>query len=342
MKELAEFLMQTFPDAKYASGKREIRMRCRFCGDSKDPNEAHFYIKNVEGEPHFYNCFKCNEHGIFTAKTLRYFNEYNPEIAINLELYNRKIMNLPQNRKLMNELAAYRLYNDFVRDDALSRAKLQYINNRLGLNLSFKDCLDMNIVLNLFDLLNRNHIQSYTRHPNIMEELDQSFIGFLSTDKSFVTLRNLREGKVSKYVDKRYINYNIFNKANNSKRYYTIPTTIDTLSARPIEIHIAEGVFDILSIFYNLRGANRNQAIYSTISGNNYLGQIKSLLLSYGFFNVIAHIYKDNDVPEYKILNLKNALKPIGIPVYIHWNGYAGEKDFGVKPSRINECVQVL
>ena len=38
--------------------------------------------------------------------------------------------------------------------------KLSYINDRLGINLSFADCLDNKIILNLKDLLYDNWIQN--------------------------------------------------------------------------------------------------------------------------------------------------------------------------------------
>ena len=65
-------------------------------------------------------------------------------------------------------------------------------------------------------------------------------------------------------------------------------------------------------------------------------------LTEYGLFNSIFHLYIDNDVPQYKIDVVKKELTNLKIPLYIHWNGYIGEKDFGVNPSRISERVQVV
>ena len=81
MKNLAEFLLQNFPSAQYASGKNEILMKCPFCGDSKDPKTKHFYVSIVEGKPHFYNCFKCGEKGILNSKVLRKLSIYDMNLS---------------------------------------------------------------------------------------------------------------------------------------------------------------------------------------------------------------------------------------------------------------------
>ena len=72
-EELKEYLLQTFPDARSASGGSEVVIRCRFCGDSQsDPHAAHLYIK-ISGDVPLYNCFKCNAKGILTDEILRRF-----------------------------------------------------------------------------------------------------------------------------------------------------------------------------------------------------------------------------------------------------------------------------
>ena len=53
--------------------------------------------------------------------------------------------------------------------------------------------------------------------------------------------------------------------------YYVIPTKVDTLSTNIIKIHIAEGPFDILSIFTNLCNCNMESNIY--IHRNTMKGQ---------------------------------------------------------------------
>lgn len=340
MKGIEEFLFNTFPSARYASGKSEIVIRCPFCGDSKDPKNAHLYISIAKDKPHYFHCFKCNESGILNSKTLRRMSVYDVEASIQLDEYNKKVASkIPSKGKYLK----YFLRNDRIRDNELSLAKLKYINHRLGINLTYQDCLDNKIVLNLYDLLNSNKISKLTRHPNIVNQLDECFIGFISMDNNFVTLRNIvPPGKVHESIDRRYTEYNIFGANDNSHKGYCIPTTIDTLNPNPIRIHISEGVFDILSVFYNLNNGNKYQSIYYAMCGKNYEDKLMMFITDYGFINVEYHIYIDNDIQNYIIDNLRHISRTLKINVYIHQNRYNGEKDFGVKRSKIHDYVYIL
>ena len=117
----------------------------------------------------------------------------------------------------------------------LNDYKIQYIYNRIGIGFKYADLNRLKIVLNLFDLLQRNGIKEYTRYPNVMEDLNENFLGFLSTNNCFVNLRNLGQS-YSFEKPPRYINYNIFGRYNNVGRYYILPTQIDMSNPKPVEI----------------------------------------------------------------------------------------------------------
>lgn len=339
MKNLAEFLLQNFPSAQYASGKNEILMKCPFCGDSKDPKTKHFYVSIVEGKPHFYNCFKCGEKGILNSKVLRKLSIYDIETLNELDKYNSNISkNQAKQGNIYNANTVYRITN-YIQDSPLTQAKIKYINYRLGTNLNIDDCIRLKIVPNLYDLLNYNNIKYLTRDPNIVQELSDSFIGFLSVDNGSVNLRNLREGKVNHYIDHKYIEYNIFGKPN--KRNYVIPTMINTTYTDTIKIHLAEGVFDILSIFFNVNNCNTNQSIYSSIGGKTYTEAMGFFISNYGLINSEFHIYIDNDINRYTINGIRQFSDNFKIKTIIHYNKYNGEKDFGVPANRILDCILI-
>ena len=131
--------------------------------------------------------------------------------------------------------------------------------------------------MNLKDLLRENHINNLTRDINIVDQLDINFLGFISIDNAFLNMRRLcNPGCVYSSIDKRYINYKIYDKFNTSQRFYTIPTTIDLATPNRIKIHIAEGPFDILSIYTNIRKGE--PGIYTSVAGSNYIGVILYLL----------------------------------------------------------------
>lgn len=335
-----EFLRTNIkPWARLVSGKREINCRCRYCQDSNDLRHGHFYI-NVDfsrNEPSYYYCQKCHCRGIVTAQKLLEWGVYDQSLAIDINKYNSKVLKLSENIKYKDK-AVYHLNNYTLTEDDLSLFKLNYINNRLGTNLTYKDCMEKKIVLNLSDLIRSNNL-SLTRDQNIVKQLDSNFIGFISYDNAFINMRNLEIGEVYHGIDKRYVNYNIFNKYDNTTKFYIIPNQINTLSIEPIKIHIAEGPFDILSILYNLNDGILKNNIYGACTGSGYMGLLRFILLNMKLINIEVHIYPDNDMDNSKIINIKNELYLNRVPFYIHRNTYVGEKDFGVPKERIKENI---
>lgn len=337
-EEMKQLLLK-IPGARLVSGGKEILMRCRYCADSKDPRSAHFYVSLPnEDNVMLYNCYKCHSAGIVTHKKLLEWGVYDdPEMLVKLSRYNKRVLSLDKNKKYVNQ-DVYRLSNEYILDNELSRAKLKYINNRIGTNLTYNDILEDKIVLNLRDLLESNNIQNITRDMNIINELDSSFLGFISQDNAFVNMRNLRQGKVSKSIDKKYINYNIFGKVDNTLRYYTLPTSIDLCNPNNIKLHIAEGPFDILSIYHNLR-QKEPHSIYSAILGSSYKSILLHFISNMRLINLEVHMYIDNDISNNVIYDIRNMLQIFQMPFYVHRNIYPNEKDFGVPIERIKEQI---
>ena len=96
--------------------------------------------------------------------------------------------------KLFKTDRVYNLRWDYVTDNPLTQQKLQYVNKRLGLQLTYVDCIANKIILNLQDLLDVNGITYTTRHPNQIAQLNTYFIGFLTRTNSSLNMRNLLSG----------------------------------------------------------------------------------------------------------------------------------------------------
>lgn len=337
--EYGEYLRTHIPNAKYASGKSEINCRCMYCSDSKNMNKGHFYISipKADNELSFFTCKKCQASGLVTNTKLIEWGLFDAQVGMDLNKHNQKIFKLPSNKKLKSEFVHNVRYNN-IHDDKLTRFKLKYINERLGLNLNYHDCMREKIILNINDIFTQNKITQYTRHESIINCLDTSFVGFLSYDNSFINMRNLEINQLPSSIDKRYINYNLFNKMDNTQRFYIIPTDIRLLDPTPIQIHIAEGPFDILSIYHNMN-KTLNQTIYSGVGGSGYKGLIRFLINNLKIINPIIHIYPDKDIKQYKMDDIANLLYPFKTPLYIHRNIYPGEKDFGVPINRIQDSI---
>lgn len=337
-----QFLLSNIsPWAKTEQGGRVVVCRCFYCSDSKHHNHGHFYINipSNDTEPSYFYCQKCHVGGLVTPKKLLEWGLYDSDIATELSSYNKRILNLPENRKFKDS-EIYKIYNDTISEDKLSEFKLNYINSRLGQNFSYQDCINMKIVLNLTDLVSRNKLE-YSRNNAIVEQLDSGFLGFLSYDNAFLSMRNLDiVNNLYKSINGRYVNYNIFNKYDNTKRFYTFPNKIDLLNPKPIQLHIAEGAFDILGIIFNLRGGNLDQCVYSSIGGSGYEGVLRFFITELKTPNLEIHLYPDTDIERDFILRIINNIKVFRYPVYIHRNLCKGEKDFGVTSDRINEAIE--
>lgn len=334
-EDLKSYILSTVPDARLVSGGKEIVMKCRFCGDSADPNHKHFYIGlGYDNKPIMFNCFKCGEAGILTPSVLRDIDLIDYSIAEQIVQFNKQSSRDNHNYRININTGIYYLINNFIRNSEVSYKKRDYVNSRLGTNLSFKELLDNKIVLNLRDVLDLNRIKY--DNSKFINELDQHFVGFISEDNNFVIERN-----VDSTTDLRYFKYNIHGKVNTDKRYYILPCSIDLTDPRPIEVHIAEGPFDILSIKYNVV-ENDAQNLFIAMGGKAYKNILRHIITHMGLFNINIHLYVDADVQDYVIWNIVNYVKPFDMNIYLHRNGYAGEKDYGVPKSHIIDNIRQL
>ena len=211
-EQFGEYLVRSIPGAKFASGNRTVLFRCPYCGDSqKSMRSAHFYILLNPESPNRlirYYCQKCHATGIINHNTMMEWGLYDSNINVELSEFNKKVSNDRDNAQFIDR-NIYKLDNRFILDNQLSRYKLDYINKRLGTNLDYNEILKSKIVLNLGDLLDSNKIYSYTRDPNILQQLNDNFIGFISRDNAFVNMRNLDISKVHQNIDKRYIGHGL-------------------------------------------------------------------------------------------------------------------------------------
>lgn len=331
--DFRNFLLASIPGSKVAAGGKEVICRCPFPGCTD--RSRHMYISiGGDGKPPMYHCFKCGNGDIVNNRFLSMFNIYDEEI---IKYTNDQVSTHKSTKGYKySKFRPSKLNNIYIANTKRSYDKLSYINNRLGSNLSFMDLLSLKIVLNISDLLDTNNITAYTRSNNLMLELDENFLGFISADNNYLVLRNLNKGNVSKYIDSRYVNYNIFGKSDGSK-HYIIPTQVDLNDPRPIQINLAEGCFDILSIYLN--DPYKDRKVYCAINGKSYSAIAQNFLITLGVTNVEFHLYSDNDVDNNYLYNQMKEIIALGIPVFIHRNLFPGEKDFGVRCDHIKDSI---
>lgn len=337
-----EFIRLNVPGSKPGSGNKEMICRCKYCPDSRDYTHGHMYVhipQNSKDASTFY-CMKCHTSGAVDSRRLKEWGIYDPEIGSILDdiLLKGETNNVRSNKgTLLRQVYNLRPY---VQDEVLAQMKIDYLNDRLGTKFDMIDCRRLKIIPNLEETLLANNITQYTRDLRIIGELNRYFIGFLSMDNNFVNLRRIvKEGRVNKSIDKRYINYNIHNKFDNTEKMYSISDIVDLTSPYRVQVHLAEGPMDILSIKYNVR--NCEPGIYVAVTGSGYKGFISMMIRIFKIYYFDLHIYPDNDPQgtDDVIYDIASMVEPLGIRVYVHRNMKSGEKDFGVTPDRISEVV---
>lgn len=335
-QRMKELLLQ-LPDAKVASGGKEITLRCRYCGDSRNKSSRHMYVMLPNGrDPMFYNCYRvnCTAKGIVTWDKLDSWGVQLNEGDIHAIIqYNKEIANLNPSysikRKVYNLSNA--LYNK--NNEQLYTNKLNYLNNRLGTNFSHLDVKRMKISLNIIELMKENHIRPLIETWKL-KYIAEKYITFITQDNMFAVSRNIdfKDG-VKEPMNYRYFKYRLFDSYDNDiPSLYIIPTNINIYY--PVKIYLTEGTFDILSVKYNIVQSEDNCIYCATLNGC-YDKAIEYFISTMQFINIEFHLYVDNDMNEYQIRKLIKIIEPYQYTTYVHNNTFVGEKDFGVPKERI-------
>lgn len=338
LESIISFLMDRLTRPRIIPSGKEIACACPFCGDSKsDPYATSFYINIDPTSENFmnYHCFRanCMVSGIINMDFLseRGFTNKDSLKDLNNFFISRGTI-VGGKYKSKKSKTLINVVNSF---NPVADKKLDYINKRLGLNFTYEDIYNLKINLDLMELLKLNDV-NMTGNEYYYSQLSDYGISFISAYNDYVIVRDVSK---SKKLKKRYTNINVFNNYDNVTKAYCIPTDIDLLDPEPCIINISEGVFDILSVKYNLRHnyKNKNQ-LYLAACGSGIIKTLMSYIQQYGLLNCKIHIYSDSDVNIEKYQSL-NALKPyLKYPdITIHYNEMQGEKDFGVPKKQIKE-----
>lgn len=310
----------------------QIALRCAFCGDSrKDPTKTRFYVKinPSTDEPILYNCFNCGVSGLLTPSVLRTFEINDLSVNSSLMTFNKTTVSRIKKQIGIND-NTFDLKVPIPANIELNHIKKDYINKRLGLNLSFRELMRLKAVFSLEELLVQNNIKELTLSKNRASILDRDYVGFLTIRNEFVIYRDITNRNKL-----RYDKYSVFRNLDNTRKFYSIPVSIDLMTTEKIYINLAEGVFDILGVYYHVRNQNERNNIYVAVTGSAYASVIK-YFIQLGIFgdNVIVNIYSDKDKEPYFYKRLKNELGKWVGDIQLYYNEYS--KDFGVPKDNIS------
>jgi hypothetical protein len=314
--------------------------RCPFCGDSRNLSHAHMsvHIDTFSETPMMYRCLKCDTKGLLTDSVLIELDlPIDAMIQKELKSFNRKAIRLGKLVNLEFERFSVPLYQDTY----TNQMKLDYLNGRLGTDINLTEARDKKIILNLFDFMSLNQLSFIDGiNYNTMKMLNDNYIGFLSTNNNCITFRDITGNQKCRYFKV------ILNQKNvNPDTFYGIPGRgLSLLYTHDVNIHMAEGIFDILSIQKNLPHNSDYNYFYATCGFGGVT--LLQYLLHHGInTGVNLHIYSDKDKSDWN--HKKYLFNNSGISnwldhIYIHRNQFGGEKDYGVPVSNIIDSYRKI
>lgn len=309
-----------------------INMRCQFCGDSsRDKNKRRLYIKidvNDGNLPILYYCHNCHAKGVLNPSVLRTFKINDMDLNSSLLSYNSKITN--------KEKSLYNRYNNFKFNVPVPKAtknnllKKRYIENRLGLHISTDELIKFKTIFSLQQFIEENTIDELTVKEYMGKLINTEYVGFLTSNNEFINFRDITNKNKM-----RYFKYSIVPNLMNTLKFFTIPSSLDLMSTDVININIAEGVFDILGVYYHVLDQNTNNNIYAAVCGCEYTNVIKHFLkMGIVGNNVFINIFSDSDKAPSFYRYLIKEISPWVATINLFYNSMG--KDFGVPKSEIN------
>jgi len=334
-KEKIISLLETLDICKPNSSHTQFVVKCPMCEIHSMKDHGHLSIKiDINDDSAMvFRCFKCDYRGILTDTVLNELGFYvTDDLTTGIKSFNKKLVKI--NKFINDRILDYEVPN--YSPTKLNQIKIDYINNRLGTAIKTSDCNKLKIILDVFDFIKLNNIESIPDMDlKYLQFINSNYVGFLSTNNNVITFRNIND-KYKRYIKVKLDPYNM-----NGNSFYSIPNTLNLLYTHDINIHICEGTFDILSIFFNIHNANLNNNYYYAACGFGYISILKFLISNGINTGLNIHIYSDNDKSDREHYNYlyKNSLIEWIDHIYIHRNINSGEKDFGVTPDRIKEGV---
>jgi hypothetical protein len=219
------------------------------------------------------------------------------------------------------------------------RDKIEYLVDRMGVDLTMQDLEDLKIVtsLNSFMKLNEmEHLKEYYEQSNGLASLrtflEKYSLGFLSMDTNYMGFRHTQDH----HSGRRYYTESMNRPFDIGSKIYTIGGELDLLSPT-LNLVLTEGVMDITSVWLNLYDKEKSKdTVFCSANGKSFLLVVK-MLRRLGFLSMNLDMYSDNDVDldYYKfILDYDNFNS-----IRIHYNTFKKEKDFGVSKDKIKEKV---
>lgn len=273
----------------------EYMTKCNYCGDTSDPTRGHMYlcIDYDDPSPIAFNCARCGMGGYITSV------ERLSEI-IGREIRAEEIKDIKFQRNVGLKQLNRNIYFDYtIPKSKVLQRKYDYLSERIGFDPTWEDVEHIRFIPSLKEFIMHNHInkEDLSLQNTQIDFIDRCTVPFLSNGNSHIIYRILPE-----YVQTTsWYSVPIVKQSVKNRVFYSLPIGINPYEYSDKNINLAEGVFDILSAYYNIQ--KKSPGIYIAVKGNKYNGMIR-YLINMGIFgsDVMLNIYSDND----KIFNKKN------------------------------------
>lgn len=329
MSDFKRNLITEITETIFPSGYKnnELGVRCPFCGDSrKDPRHYHLNIRiNPDDDmPLVFRCLRCNTSGILNSELLAMIGASSSEYGMELKKYNK--LSCKKNGIIINKKGINLKIPEVKITDKVKQ-KHAYIEERLGLNLDIQELANKKVVYDFIELMKYNKIDKLNGTMEKIISLQNEHVGFLSARNDFINFRNIMGSK------NRYYIYKLRPTIDTTGKFYIMPNKIDPFSDKMTTINIAEGVFDILGIYYHIFNKREDNIIYTAINGAGYMNVLKYIMSCGILCTVNINIFSDADrEPDYYNRMIKQ-LSPFVNQIRLFYNDIG--KDYGVPKDKI-------
>lgn len=286
-------------NAKPVSTATELcATRCCLCGDSLNLRSAHMYIgvKEIEDGKQIivYDCKKCGQSGIMTPSLMHRIGINDVQVDEFLKSTNKSKITKSFSEGEDTSKIQYK-YPRPTKEDA---EKVEYLTNRLQIDFSnFENIIKYKVVLNFEKFLSMNNITQPQCDPNKIPILSQYGIGFISEDKTAISIRSMNR----EITGSRFNIIHLYPKIRHPFMYVP-PCHIDVLTPYP-KICIAESNFNITCVKNYFYGDDCTNVMFGSSSRKGCYHTLKRLMALSGFVGGKIEIYADNDDPELNINN---------------------------------------
>ena len=324
-------------------GKRlneyQVSVKCPICNEGdRERNHSHCYIGPIDGHPPLvYHCWINDCSGVVTPNFLHDLNIYDLELDRLLNAYNRS-NSISKPSSKIKEIVKRRKNIEIpeVQDTALNEYKLRYMQKRLGVAFSYENLHSLNVVFDMDQFMEHNGLTINPKYKKYRKILAHDYIGFLSTQRDWLILRDTTDTR-----DLRYVKYSLFDSIDRSEIVFTVPGTQSDIFADDVNLNVCEGTFDALGIFCHVKKYDRINNIYAACCGSGYVNTIR-YFIRLGFIgNLNVNIYSDSDkrLKFYRDIDITGKIKPWVKSIRIMYNSIS--KDYGV-PKKLIDVHEAL